>query len=107
LSKRAEEQLEQERRDAEMARRLQQQLDMEQPETEEARRVFGGIYTQHDFCTALCFTYKAMRPKLGKILVFEKSANFFDENWRKSQKICLKHRPPGCHEFDWQKWTMF
>ena len=37
LSKRAEEQLEQERRDEELARRLQQQLDMEVPESEDQR----------------------------------------------------------------------
>ena len=37
LSKRAEEQLEQERRDQELARRLQEQLNMEEPESEDAR----------------------------------------------------------------------
>ena len=38
LSKRAEEQLEQERRDQELAKRLQEELNMEQePESEDAR----------------------------------------------------------------------
>jgi hypothetical protein len=29
-------------------------------------------------------------------LVFEKNANFFAENWRKSQKIVITTSAPGC-----------
>lgn len=43
LSKRAEEQLEQERRDGELARRLQQQLNMEEPESEDAKYVVENV----------------------------------------------------------------
>jgi hypothetical protein len=43
------------------------------------------------------------KAKLCKILiitlVFEKNANFFAENWEKSQKIVIITSTPGCKVF--------
>jgi hypothetical protein len=35
------------------------------------------------------------KGKFGKLLIVEKNANFFPENWRKSQKIVITTSTPG------------
>jgi hypothetical protein len=48
---------------------------------------------------------------LIKTLVFEKKANFFAENWQKSQKIVIKTLTPDCANFrllgDCLVWEVF